>query len=100
MDEIKKTMLAMKNEKDAATDKADQLETTYLEAKEEQDKVSISLCLMNSCDLCWILTMQVMHRVAFDVSVILSEKNTKKKKKKTKKKSSLAIYHFLWAIWV
>ena len=56
MDEIKKTMLAMKNEKDAATDKADQLETTYLEAKEEQDKVSISLsvsvCLMNSWDLC------------------------------------------------
>ena len=82
MDEIKKTMLAMKNEKDAATDKADQLETTYLEAKEEQDKVSISLCL------CLILAMQVMRRVAFDVSVILSEKNTKKK-------SSLAIYHFL-----
>ena len=45
MDEIKKTMLAMKNEKDAATDKADQLETTYLEAKEEQDKVTISVCL-------------------------------------------------------
>lgn len=40
MESIKKAMLAMKNEKDAATDTADQLETTFLEAKEEQTKVS------------------------------------------------------------
>lgn len=38
----------MKNEKDAATDKADQLETTYLEAKEEQDKVSMQCSSLNS----------------------------------------------------
>ena len=55
MDEIKKTMLAMKNEKDAATDKADQLETTYLEAKEEQDKVSSSLCLCLSDEQLWFV---------------------------------------------
>lgn len=46
MDSIKKAMLAMKNEKDAATDKADQLETTYLEAKEEKAKVCMILCLL------------------------------------------------------
>lgn len=39
MESIKKAMLAMKNEKDAATDTADQLENTYLEKKDEKEKV-------------------------------------------------------------
>lgn len=52
MDSIKKAMLAMKNEKDAATDKADQLETTYLEAKEEKAKVCMILCLLLALYVC------------------------------------------------
>ena len=39
MEAIKKAMLTMKNEKDIATDKADQLEQTFLEKKDEKEKV-------------------------------------------------------------
>lgn len=39
MESIKKAMLAMKNDKDAANDNADQLENTYLEKKSEMEKV-------------------------------------------------------------
>lgn len=39
MDAIKKAMINMKNDKDAATDKADQLEETVIEKKLEKEKV-------------------------------------------------------------
>jgi len=39
MDSIKKAMLAMKNDKDAATDRAETLENDLVEKKEEKEKV-------------------------------------------------------------
>ena len=48
MEAIKKAMLAMKNEKDAATDKADQLEQTYLEKKDEKEKVRVFKILVHN----------------------------------------------------
>jgi len=44
MDNIKKAMLAMKNEKDAENDRADQLEEKVTQANEEKLKVSLTDC--------------------------------------------------------